>query len=98
VGAIIVPSFGALKNWLQEQQIPFTTNADIIKHPKVLAKYQALIDEYNQYFNHVEQVKKFTLLPAEWSIETGEMTPKLSLKRKVVLEKFKAEIEAIYNS
>ncbi len=98
VGAIIVPSFGALKNWLQEQQIPFTTNADIIKHPKVLAKYKALIDAYNQHFNHVEQVKKFTLLPAEWSIETGEMTPKLSLKRKVVLEKFKAEIEAIYNS
>ena len=98
VGAIIVPSFGALKNWLQEQQIPFTTNADIIKHPKVLAKYQTLIDQYNQHFNHVEQVKKFTLLPAEWSIETGEMTPKLSLKRKVVLEKFKAEIEAIYNS
>ena len=98
VGALIVPSFGALKNWLQEQQITFTSNADMIKHPKVLEKYQALIEQYNQYFNHVEQIKKFTLLPAEWSIETGEMTPKLSLKRKVVMEKFNAEIEAIYTT
>ena len=98
VGALIVPSFGALKNWLQEQQITFTSNADMIKHPKVLEKYQALIEQYNQNFNHVEQIKKFTLLPAEWSIETGEMTPKLSLKRKVVMEKFNAEIEAIYTT
>jgi long-chain acyl-CoA synthetase len=50
----------------------------------------------NEQFNHVEQIKKFELLPQEWSIETGEMTPKLSLKRKVIMEKYKDAIEKIY--
>jgi long-chain acyl-CoA synthetase len=52
---------------------------------------------FNQLFNHVEQVKKFELLPREWTIETGEMTPKMSLKRKVVMEKFKDAFERIYS-
>ena len=58
--------------------------------------YRELIDSYNKFFNHVEQIKRFQLLPHEWSIETGEMTPKLSLKRKVVMEKYRDAIEHIY--
>jgi long-chain acyl-CoA synthetase len=50
----------------------------------------------NPNFNHVEQIKKFELLPREWSIETGEMTPKMSLKRKIVMEKYKDAFERIY--
>ena len=76
--------------------LPFTTNADAIKKPEVIKKYQAVIDELNHQFNHVEQIKKFELLPAEWSIDTGEMTPKMSLKRKVVMEKCKGAINCIY--
>ena len=56
---------------------------------KVQELFQGLVDSFNTYFNPVEQIKKFALLPKEWSIETGEMTPKMSLKRKVVLEKYK---------
>jgi len=59
--------------------------------------YKQIIEEYNQNFNHVEQIKRFELLPREWSIETGEMTPKLSLKRKVIMEKYKDAIERIYD-
>jgi long-chain acyl-CoA synthetase len=55
------------------------------------------VEEYNALFNHVEQIKKFELLPREWTIETGEMTPKMSLKRKVVMEKFRDAIDRIYN-
>ena len=51
--------------------------------------YTDLVESFNKYFNPVEQIKKFELLPNEWSVETGEMTPKLSLKRKVVMEKFR---------
>jgi long-chain acyl-CoA synthetase len=58
--------------------------------------FKDLIESYNKYFNQVEQVKKFELLPHEWSVETGEMTPKLSLKRKVVMEKYREPIERIY--
>ncbi len=98
VSALIVPSFNYLKTWMQLHNLSFTTNEEAIKMPEVLKKYQSVVDELNQQFNHVEQIKKFELLPAEWSLDTGEMTPKMSLKRKVVLEKFKDVIERIYSS
>lgn len=96
VGALIVPSFLALKDWMISNNIPFTTNEEAIVDPHVLSMYQKTIEEYNQFFNHVEQVKKFELLAKEWSIETGEMTPKMSLKRKIILEKYKDAINRIY--
>jgi long-chain acyl-CoA synthetase len=62
-----------------------------------LELYKELIESFNKFFNHVEQIKKFELLPNEWSIDTGEMTPKLSMKRKVIMEKYKGAVERIYN-
>jgi long-chain acyl-CoA synthetase len=96
VGALIVPSFTTLKHWMGEQGIAYTSNASAVANPKVLELYNGIIAEYNHFFNHVEQVKKFALLDKEWTIESGEMTPKLSLKRKVVMENCKAAIESIY--
>ncbi len=96
VGALIVPSIPNLKEWMRLKQIPFTTNEDVVNNPKVLALYKELIESFNTFFNHVEQIKKFELLPNEWSIETGEMTPKLSMKRKVIMEKYKNAIDRIY--
>jgi long-chain acyl-CoA synthetase len=63
----------------------------------VLALFRDVIEDYNKEFNHVEQIKKFELLPAEWSIDSGEMTPKLSLKRKIIMEKYKSAVERIYS-
>ena len=57
-----------------------------------------IVEQYNSLFNQVEQVKKFTLLPREFTIDKGEMTPKLSVKRKVVLANFEAEVEAMYQA
>jgi long-chain acyl-CoA synthetase len=96
VGALIVPSFATLKGWMEEEGITYTTNAEAVAHPKVIELFTGIIAEYNTFFNHVEQVKKFALLDKEWTVESGEMTPKLSLKRKVVLENYKAAIESIY--
>ncbi len=96
VGALIVPSMSNLKEWMRIKNIPFTTNEDAVNNPKVLELYKDLIEAFNKYFNHVEQVKKFELLPHEWSIDTGELTPKLSMKRKVIMEKFRPAIENIY--
>ncbi len=97
VGALIVPAFVTLKEWMKEKGINYTTNEDTIHHPRVLELYREIVESYNVNFNHVEQIKKFELLPQEWTIDTGEMTPKLSLKRKVVMEKFKTAIEHIYS-
>jgi long-chain acyl-CoA synthetase len=96
VGALIVPSFGTLKSWMEDEGIEYTTNAAAVANPKVIALFDGIIAEYNTFFNHVEQVKKFALLDKEWTVESGEMTPKLSLKRKVVMENCKAAIESIY--
>lgn len=97
VGALIIPAFANLRNWCRQHGIPADlANEELIRHPKVVALYQEIIESYNKYFSHVEQVKRFRLLPAEWSIETGEMTPKLSLKRKVIAEKYRDTIEKIY--
>ena len=96
VGALIVPSFSNLKVWMQQQGLTFTSNEEVISNPKVLEMYKQVVEAINQNFNHVEQIKKFELLPREWSIETGEMTPKMSLKRKIIMEKYRDAIERIY--
>lgn len=98
VGALIVPSFPNLKDWAKQEGIEDRSNDSLIKNPKVKEMYKDLIESFNKYFNHVEQVKRFELLPNEWTIEGGEMTPKLSLKRKVVMEKNTTAIERIYPS
>ncbi len=97
VCALIVPSFSLLKQWMGQNNVPFTSNEEAVKNPQVLEMYQKVIDRYNANFNHVEQVKKFALMPAEWGVDTGEMTPKLSLRRKIILDKYKDIIENIYN-
>ena len=96
VGALIVPAFANLRDWSQKQHLPKMNDNEIIKQPKVIELYKDLIESFNKYFNHVEQVKKFELLPHEWTVDTGEMTPKLSLKRKVVMEKYYDAVERIY--
>ncbi len=97
VGALIVPSVPNLKEWMQHKGIKFTTIEDAVHNPKVLDLYRELIDSFNKFFNHVEQVKKFELLPHEWTIDSGELTPTLKLKRKVIMEKYKDAFERIYN-
>ena len=97
VGALIVPSVPNLKEWMQHKGIKFTTIEDAVHHPKVLDLYKELVDSFNTFFNHVEQIKKFELLPNEWTIDSGELTPTLKLKRKVIMEKYKTAYDRIYN-
>jgi len=96
VGALIVPAFPALQEWAYKQGIAETDPEKIIRLEKVMELYRELVESFNKFFNHVEQVKRFELLPREWSVDTGEMTPKLSVKRKVVMEKYRDAIERIY--
>ena len=96
VGALIVPSVTNLREWMLHKEIPFTTIEDAIHNPKILDLYKELIDSFNKFFNHVEQIKKFELLPNEWTIDSGELTPTLKLKRKIIMEKYKASFDRIY--
>jgi long-chain acyl-CoA synthetase len=94
--ALVVPNFEALKNWCKIKGIEFGSNETVVDNKEVKAKFQKIIDEANKEFGKWEQVKQFALLPKEWSIDGGELTPKLSLKRKVILEKNNEIIEKIY--
>lgn len=96
VGALIVPSFPNLADWARKNNVTVKSNEDLIQNLTVIEFFRELVESFNKFFNHVEQVKKFELLAHEWSVETGEMTPKLSLKRKVIMEKYRDAIERIY--
>lgn len=94
--ALIVPSFGNLRGWAQKRGISAGNNEELVKNPEVLDLFKQAVDKYNQFFSHIEQVKKFVLLPHEWTVDGGELTPTLKAKRKVILEKFRKEIDGIY--
>lgn len=98
VSALIIPSFANLKIWCNEQNIDCSSNEKMINNPVVKEFYKKEIVRFDKYFNHVEQVKKFELLASEWNTESGELTPKLSLRRKVIMEKNKEIIKNIYAS
>lgn len=97
VGALIVPSLPNLKDWCRQQGVAYTDDESLLRNEKVIDLFKELVESFNKFFNHVEQIKKFELLPHEWSVETGEMTPKLSLKRKVVMEKYRNAVDRIYS-
>ncbi len=95
-GALLVPSYANLKQWCKENNVPFTSDAEVIKNPAIIEFYKDLVESFNKYFNNVEQIKKFELLPHDWAVESGELTPKLSLKRKVIMEKYRDAVHRIY--
>lgn len=96
VAALIVPNFSHILDWGKRQKLEFSDRFQLIQHPQVLELINQAVNRYNLLFNHVEQVKKFTLLPEEWTIDGGELTPTLKLKRKVIEAKYQTLIEDMY--
>ncbi len=94
--ALVVPSFEFLKQWCEQKGVPFKSREEVIKNQTVIDRYQKEIDEKNESFGKWEQVKKFELLPAEFTIDGGEVTPTLKLKRKEIHKKYAALVEKIY--
>lgn len=96
ISALIVPAFDVLQEWAGKEGIDTKGGEDLVANEKVLKKYQDIVDEINQQFGRVEQIKKFRLMPKEFSQENGELTPTLKLKRKVLLRNYSDDIEALY--
>jgi long-chain acyl-CoA synthetase len=94
--ALIVPSFDGLKEYCKRKDIPFSSEKEMITKSEILEKYQTEIDGLNKYFGKWEQIKRFKLLETPWGIDSGELTPTMKLKRKVINQKFAKEIEEIY--
>jgi long-chain acyl-CoA synthetase len=97
VSALIIPNFGALERRLQDLGRPHAEREDLVQRADVVALYDEVVSALNQELSQYERIKRFRLLPREFSIETGELTPTMKVKRKVVEEKWKKEIEQIYS-
>ncbi len=96
--ALIVPSFSYLKDFCRKQNINYTTNAEMIGNETVKIRIKEVIENMNKTLAQYETIKRFELIPREWIIDEGELTPKLNLKRKVILTNFKASVDKIYGS
>ncbi|MBS1777252.1 MAG: long-chain fatty acid--CoA ligase [Bacteroidetes bacterium] len=98
VSALIVPSFNNLRKYLSDKGItPSASNEELLKTKTVLDLIQKQVDKYNLDLGHVEQIKKFTLLSSEWTVDSGELTPSLKTRRKIIEKKFAQQIEVMYN-
>jgi long-chain acyl-CoA synthetase len=82
--------------WAQAHGIEYTDLADFAAHPTVKEEIDRAVEEANQTVSNVERVKRWIIVGDEWTPETGEVTPSLKLKRRVVLEKYAELIEAMY--
>lgn len=96
LSALIVPAFETLENWAKDKGIQFKDRKDLISNEKVIRLFETEIEDKTKDFARVEQIKKFKLLDAEWSQETGELTPTMKLKRRVINQKYAEEIESMY--
>lgn len=94
--ALIVPAYEVLEKYAQYKGLKYESREDLIKAELVLKKYNQEIEIANSEFGQWEKVKKFVLLEKEWTIENGELTPKLSLKRKIIAQHCDDLIKAIY--
>ncbi len=96
-GAIIVPNFENLREWAKINNLTFNSDLELINSDKVKEKITHEVERSNRGFGKWEQIKKFNLVDKPWSIETGELTPTLKLKRKIIHHSHQDLIDSLYN-
>lgn len=94
--ALIVPEFNDLRNWCNNKGITYTTNEEMIQHQEVLKQFKKVVDRCNKNFGDTEQVKRYKLIGYSWSVDTGELTPTLKLRRKFIMKKHKELIDSLF--
>ena len=96
VSALIVPEYSQVEKFAQEHHIAFGSRKELLENPQIIELFRLRIDTLQQEFAHYEQVKRFTLLPEPFSMERGELTNTLKLKRAVVARNYKDIIDKMY--
>jgi len=96
--ALVVPRFEALEAWARARGIAFRDREDLVRRPEVVARYEQEVKEAGGELAKFEQIKKIALLPREFSLEGGELTPTLKVKRRVVEQKYKDVIDQMYEA
>ncbi len=96
VSALVVPNFGFIEKWCEKKCVPFSSREEIIKDERIRSRIWEEVEKYNARLGKVQKIKKIELVPDEWTVEGGELTPTLKLKRRVLLKKYADLIEKIY--
>lgn len=96
VSALISPNFSFLHDWCSRHKIHFENNEELITIPEVIARYQKEINNVNKQLSDYEQIKRYRLVAEQWSPQTGELSPTLKLKRKVLYERYEMLLVEIY--
>ncbi len=94
--ALIVPDFTFLKAWCEVKDIPYTTNSEMLKLPRIQKRIKQEVDKFNLFFGETEKVKKYFVMDTEWSFETGEITPTMKLRRKSICKKYEPLIKELF--
>jgi long-chain acyl-CoA synthetase len=94
--AIVVPDFAHLRAWCQIKGIPYTSNKEMIEIERIKKRFQKEIHKFNKHLGATEQVKAFELLPSEWTVDSGELTATLKLKRKLINERYQPTIDKMF--
>ncbi len=93
--ALIVLDPDTAPGWAQANGLPFPSLQAFAAHPRVHAEIQQAMHTANQQLSHPEQIKRFTILPGQWTTES-ELTPTQKLRRRVIQRKYANELEALY--
>ncbi|ATL97282.1 long-chain fatty acid--CoA ligase [Aeromonas sp. CA23] len=97
VSALIVPCFESLEEYARSINLQYQCKTELLRNSRVMEFFDARIQDLQKELAKFEQVKKFTLLPSAFSMELGEITPTMKLRRKIIESKYQSEIEAMYN-
>jgi long-chain acyl-CoA synthetase len=95
---LLSPNFQALERWAEQNGVATKNHAELVKDPKIQQRYESIVKKVNAGLEQHEKIKKVGVVAEEWNIETGELTPSMKLKRRVILEKYKDKINAMYRT
>ncbi len=98
VSVVISPNFDALEKWAQQNGVQTKDRAKLVEDAKVQQVYKGIVGKANEGLAHHETIKKIAVVPEEWTVESGELTPSMKLKRRVINEKYKDRINALYGA
>ena len=97
LSCLMVPDLEKLAGWAEANGADGQTPEELVADPRILTIFQEIIDRWNKGKPHEQMIRKIALVPSEFTIEGGELTPKLSVKRRVIDTKYKALIDAMYS-
>jgi long-chain acyl-CoA synthetase len=96
VSALISPNFSFLHDWCSRHKIHYENNTELISKPEVISRYQKEVNVINKQLGEFEQIKRFRLVEEQWSSQTGELSPTLKLRRKILYDRYDSVLQEIF--